>query len=198
MEHLGSVVIEHAALASRLEQVEGECLRLVDEVERLTHFVRLAYRDPLTELRNRRYFDRRLADEVALARRSKGRALSLLVLDIDDFKGINDAGGHAMGDAVLRAVALEIQDGLRSHDVCCRIGGDEFGVLLPDTTAATCRSVVARLQAHLERPANTPPQPVRISLGRATFRKADSASDLLRRADRAMYRDKRRRREGAP
>lgn len=112
-----------------------------------------AMRDGLTGLCNRRYFDETLADHAAAARRY-GRELSLVLFDLDDFKQVNDTGGHAAGDAVLKAFA----DGLRTHareaDIPCRIGGDEFAVILPETGREGAGRFAARFAGLSQHPAS--------------------------------------------
>jgi two-component system cell cycle response regulator len=111
-----------------------------------------AVRDGLTGLYNRRYFDETLADHVQTARRY-GRELSLVLLDLDRFKRVNDTLGHAAGDAVLKAFA----DGLRVHarqaDILCRIGGDEFAVILPETGRTGAGRFAARIAEIAQHPA---------------------------------------------
>src|SRR5690606_7240102 len=96
---------------------------------------RLSLTDDLTGLHNRRAFEERLADEVARARRTN-RPLSVLMVDLDDFKLVNDVHSHAAGDAVLRATAQAMLACVRDVDTCARIGGEEFIVLLPETDLA--------------------------------------------------------------
>lgn len=107
---------------------------LVREIEALSEQVRvlarLARSDPLTGLANRRGWDEQLARELARARRS-GEALSVALLDLDDFKALNDAHGHQAGDRLLLEAAAAWYGQLRDVDILCRWGGDEFAVLLP-------------------------------------------------------------------
>ncbi|MEW5874896.1 MAG: GGDEF domain-containing protein [Candidatus Zixiibacteriota bacterium] len=104
----------------------------------------LSHTDAITGIFNRRHFDVRLSEEIARARRF-GRPLSLLILDLDNFKQVNDSFGHLAGDRVLRQVATFIKKSVRSIDVFCRLGGDEFAVLMPDTGSEECDGLAARL-----------------------------------------------------
>lgn len=155
----------------------------------------LADRDPLTGFYNHRYLHERLAEEILRAQRNRA-PLSLLMIDLDDFKLVNDSLGHVFGDEVLRWVADQIRDELRGSDVAARYGGDEFAVILPETSAAGARDVGQRIVAALaERPYRAErrgPVPVGASVGVATF-PADgrSPATLIEAADAALYRVKR-------
>jgi diguanylate cyclase (GGDEF)-like protein len=109
-----------------------------------------AMRDPLTGLYNRRYFDETLANHAEAASRY-GRELGLVLFDLDRFKQINDAHGHAAGDGVLRAFAGTLQATARKADIACRIGGDEFAVILPETGMASARRFAERVGHALEK-----------------------------------------------
>lgn len=143
---------------------------------------RAAATDPLTGLPNRRSFDEQLAGALARAERS-GRPLTLLALDLDGFKGVNDRHGHAAGDRLLVEVGAAWSEALRGGDLLARSGGDEFVILLPDADDATARRVAGRLRAC------TPP-PVGVSIGVAVAGPGESAEELLRRADAELYRQK--------
>jgi diguanylate cyclase (GGDEF)-like protein len=108
----------------------------------------LALRDQLTGLHNRRFFDDQLERALARADRS-GRPVALLVIDLDGLKAINDSGGHAAGDAALRAAAEALRASVRSSDLPCRLGGDEFAVILPDASGEAALGVAERAQAAL-------------------------------------------------
>ncbi len=103
-----------------------------------------AVRDPLTGLYNRRFFDEALVRNVETARRY-GRELSLVLFDLDDFKAVNDTCGHQAGDDVLKTFAQLLQKAARKADVVCRIGGDEFAVILPETGLLSTRKFTARV-----------------------------------------------------
>jgi diguanylate cyclase (GGDEF)-like protein len=145
--------------------------------------------DGLTGLWNRRYFDQRLAAELASCQRH-GRALSLIIADIDHFKRINDTYGHPSGDAVIRVVAEVFRAVCRSEDVACRYGGEEFAVLCPDVNGAGAAVLAERLRSAIAR------TQLAIAGERVTcsFGVCDCAAEpesLISRADAALYRAKR-------
>lgn len=154
------------------------------------------YMDQLTELYNYRFFERELE---RLCRKSDqdGLPLTLLVLDLDHFKMINDSYGHLGGNEALRAVAQLIREQVREEDVICRYGGEEFTVILPGTTLETSLHIAERLRKSIEATpiflppmGNATPLPLRltVSVGAATYPlMADSPLNLMRNADRAMY-----------
>ena len=154
----------------------------------------LADRDPLTGFFNHRYLHERLGEEILRARRS-GAPLAVLMIDLDDFKLVNDTLGHIFGDEVLRWAAEQIRAALRGSDVAARYGGDEFAVILPDTPAAGAREVGERIVAALrDRPYQAEgrgPVSVGASVGIASF-PADgrTAPALIAGADAALYRVK--------
>jgi diguanylate cyclase (GGDEF)-like protein len=151
----------------------------------LPHQRATAATDPLTRLPNRRAFDQHLAAALGRADRS-GRPLALLALDLDGFKAVNDREGHAAGDRLLVRAGRSWLGALRKGDVLARSGGDEFVVLLPEADGPTARQVAGRLAART-------PAPLGVSVGIAVSRPGEGADALLRRADAALYRQKRRR-----
>jgi diguanylate cyclase (GGDEF)-like protein len=151
----------------------------------------LADLDALTGLHNRRYFHETLAREVARAHRY-GRRLALIVFDLDDFKAINDRIGHLAGDAVLAETAERVRDVVRSADVACRVGGDEFAVVLPESATPDADQLYHRLLGAVSsRPVG---QAGRLSLsaGIAELREEDNPTVFFERADEALYRAKER------
>jgi diguanylate cyclase (GGDEF)-like protein len=149
----------------------------------------LADVDGLTSLHNRRYFHETLAREAARAHRYE-RRLALVILDIDDFKETNDRLGHLGGDAVLAAVAERLLTAVRSADIACRVGGDEFAVILPEAAARDAEHLYQRIQFAIGSGAAGPAENVRISAGIAELRPEDDAISLFERADEALYRAK--------
>lgn len=184
------------------EELEEENEALRREIAELQTFRTLAYRDALTGLWNRRYFDERLAEELGRARRSGNAPFSILLIDVNDLKRINDQRGHQAGDEALAAVATFLRATLRAHDVCCRTGGDEFAVLLPGASQRDCAGIVQRLRRELAAAQGRrgtrgtlagAPLPVGLAFGAATCPdQGNTPADMVAHADEVMYRDKRR------
>lgn len=150
----------------------------------------LATHDPLTTVLNARAFASQVAQELGRNRRY-GRPLALIYLDLDDFKKVNDAHGHATGDAVLRLVADAMRSAVRQADVVGRLGGDEFGVLMPETDGTLAHAVATRLAAGIRTVFRGTPS-VTASIGVVAVSGTEAGSDeLLRKADQAMYEAKR-------
>lgn len=167
----------------------------IAERKRLEEELRLqATTDALTGLANRRYFFNRAETELARIKRGKTGAATLIMLDLDHFKRVNDTHGHAIGDLLLRQVADILRDTLRRSDLPGRIGGEEFVALLPETTIQDGIKLAERLRARME---NTPisvdgqPLSYTASFGVTLLGNADATVDVaLARADEAMYRAK--------
>lgn len=157
----------------------------------------LAHTDELTGIANRRQFLARLEKEVDRSRRY-GRPLSLVLLDLDHFKTVNDSHGHAMGDLVLQATAREMEGVSRDLDLPGRMGGEEFGLLLPETDAGGARTVADRLRLAIGRrmhePENGEPFRVTASVGVVTLEPGTewTLEQLIQRADEFLYRAKER------
>ncbi len=150
----------------------------------------LATHDPLTSVLNARAFSNQLAQELRRNRRY-GRPLALIYLDLDDFKTVNDAHGHATGDAVLRLVADAMRSAVRQADVVGRMGGDEFAVLMPETDGSVALAAATRLVNGIRTVFRGTPS-VTASIGVVSCRGTEAETDeLLRRADQAMYAAKR-------
>lgn len=156
--------------------------RYVDRVRQL------AYRDGLTGVFNRRYFESRFVDEVTRAGRYGG-GVSVLMIDIDHFKKINDKFGHMLGDDVLRSISSVFVHQLRKIDVVCRYGGEEFAVILPATQGVNAASVAEKLRRTVaSSEVHGIPFPVTVSIGVAEFPgNGESRDDIVRAADAALY-----------
>jgi len=183
---------------SSLAELARENAALRRRVVELEAFRTLAYRDPLTGLWNRRYFDERMAEELDRARRHPARRLSIMIIDVNEFKRLNDSLGHAEGDRALCWVAAFLKSHLRAHDVCCRVGGDEFAVILPEVGEDGCDTLATRLREQLAWDGTLPAFAIGLSIGTATLpTEACSGEDLMRAADRAMYHDKQRQKDSS-
>ncbi len=156
---------------------------------------KLADRDPLTGFFNHRYLHERLGEEVVRTQRAR-RPLSVLMLDVDDFKLVNDTFGHLFGDRVLTWTSELIRSTLRGSDIPARYGGDEFAIILPETDAVEARSAAERILDAFRKNAfvgeQRGPVPIGASIGVATYPSdGRTATDLIEAADRALYRVKR-------
>lgn len=145
----------------------------------------LATTDPLTGLNNRRAFDNSLQLELAIVER-RSTPLSLLVLDVDHFKKVNDTFGHEAGDKVLQGIANVLSGCARVIDSVARVGGEEFAVILPNTDAEGAQEVAERMRIAVAQ-SNWLGQPTTISIGCATLQAKEDAVGVYARADAALY-----------
>ena len=153
--------------------------------------------DPLTDLNNRRYGHKRLEEEIRLCQRHQRpqRLLSVVLLDIDNFKKVNDTYGHPGGDDVLRHVGKELRSVSRASDVVARWGGEEFLFIFPNTDLADATQIIERFRDHLGRqdvgiPSAGTVSKVFVSGGAAEFEASDTIDSLLARVDAALYKAK--------
>jgi diguanylate cyclase (GGDEF)-like protein len=153
-----------------------------------------AERDSLTGLANRRVLDERLEEELDRSRRY-GTHLALILVDIDNFKSVNDRFGHQCGDEVLRAVAPVLSGSLRELDLAGRFGGEEFALVLPGTAAVSARRIAEQIRRALAKVTVVGPGgelvSVTASFGAAEFPANASVASLIEAADRALYQAKR-------
>jgi diguanylate cyclase (GGDEF)-like protein len=176
------IVAPQVALA--LERAEWQ--------EKATLFQLMSITDPLTGLPNRRYLEERLTEEVNRSKRYE-QPLSFLMIDIDDFKIYNDLNGHQAGDLALQMTAQGLKGTLRSADVASRYGGEEFSVLLPQTSLQEAGVIAERMRERIEQTAfphakSQPLRAVTISIGVSTFSASvDTAEQIIWAADRALY-----------
>lgn len=204
-------VIVMSAYQDTQHRIEGFALGADDFVPKPLDFTELSWRirrhlyragrqqaalrasvsDQLTGILNRRGIDNFFVRSTAGGR----GAFSILLADVDRFKGINDRFGHAAGDSALRAVASVLQENVRATDGLGRIGGDEFLIVLPGADARAADELVKRLRAQLPLQVTlrgAVAVPVTFSVGIASTARRESLEELIARADRAMYEDKRR------
>ncbi|WP_244628411.1 GGDEF domain-containing protein [Tardiphaga robiniae] len=190
-----STIYSQEELMARLAEAMAGTQSALQEVQRSNQMLeRLAATDPLTGAGNRRQFIERIGTEIARAKRS-GAPLSLLSLDLDHFKEVNDSRGHIVGDEVLCEFVRKCLEAIRPYDSVARVGGEEFMVLLPGATLDAACAVGDRLRLAIERNAfevgSRPSIDVTISIGVSEFgRDGDTLDAFLRVADQRLYRAK--------
>jgi diguanylate cyclase (GGDEF)-like protein len=156
----------------------------------------LSLHDPLTGLLNHRAFVDKVATENRRLQRHPG-SLTLVYIDLDEFKRVNDAHGHAGGDALLQSAAQMMTKTVRSTDFVARLGGDEFAMLLPDTNSEAAKSVLSKVQDKLLQHFQEQKYPVTFSIGAVTFTQMHhNPSEMIYMADEAMYAVKQRGKNG--
>jgi diguanylate cyclase (GGDEF)-like protein len=173
----------------RVEELATSAGPAVENARRFREARQMADLDALTNLHNRRYFHETLARECSRAHRYD-RHLALVIFDIDDFKAINDQIGHLAGDAVLAGVAERVQSVVRAADIACRVGGDEFAVVLPESTTADAEQLYRRVQFAVGSRPVGPFERLHLSAGIAELRPDDDGKSFFERADEALYRAK--------
>ena len=178
-----------AELAS-LEELAGNSGRAIENARRFKKLRELAVLDSLTGLYNRNHFYETLAREVKRAHRYD-RSLALIVFDLDDFKAVNDRIGHLGGDAVLVDIAERLRSVVRGADIPCRVGGDEFAVILPESGVVDAEQLYQRLQVALEGRPIGRAERLRLSAGIAALQPDDDSVSLFQRGDAALFRAKR-------
>jgi diguanylate cyclase (GGDEF)-like protein len=171
-----------------LEELASRAGPAIENARRFQEARQLADLDALTGLHNYRYFHETLAREVARAHRYD-RRLALVVFDLDDFKSVNDRIGHLAGDTVLAEAAARVRSVVRGADIACRVGGDEFAVILPESTRDDAESLYRRLEAAMNGWRSAGEQ-LRLSAGIAEMQEGDDATAFFKRADEALYRAK--------
>ncbi|MGC9309276.1 MAG: GGDEF domain-containing protein [Candidatus Nanoarchaeia archaeon] len=149
----------------------------------------LATKDEKTGIYNHRFFDNLFSIEIEKAKRGK-QELSIIIIDIDFFKKFNDTYGHLVGDRILKELAQQLQSGLRKYDLLARFGGEEFFILLPETSKEKARKVASRLRRDLHKNKQLKKYNVTISLGVTSYKERDSKKRMIKRADKALYKAK--------
>lgn len=174
---------------ARLELLAAAAAPAIRNAQRFREAREMSDVDALTGLYNRRFFHETLGRECARAQRYE-RRLALVVLDVDDFEETNDRVGHAAGNTVLAAVAERLRRAVRRADVACRVGGDDFAVILPEAGTRDAEQLYRRIQFAVGSGSAGPAERVRISAGIAELSPEDDAVSLFRRAGDALSRAK--------
>jgi diguanylate cyclase (GGDEF)-like protein len=177
-------------MLSKLRNQLADQINSLAKVESLASEVyKLAALDQLTGLYNRRSGEQRLSQEMSRAQRH-GRPLTVLLMDLDGLKQVNDKHGHAAGDTLLKGFADRLQRAIRGSDLAVRLGGDEFMALLPECRAEEVRHVLARIEG-LEFEFNDEKISLHFSRGWTDYKAGETPQELLNRADQELYADKR-------
>jgi diguanylate cyclase (GGDEF)-like protein len=174
-----------------LESVADICAAAIQNASHFDRMKQLAYVDGLTGIHNRRYFEMRVVEELDRAGRFQGR-MSIIMIDIDNFKRLNDEFGHLLGDEVLRSVSTLMKQQLRKVDVVCRYGGEEFAIVVPETSGENALRVAEKLRRQVENH-HFPgvPRKVTISSGVADYPTHGITRDeVVAAADAALYQAK--------
>lgn len=177
----------------QLEDLIGSLLFPVRNALLYRRAVQASLKDPLTGVGNRVALEQSLARETELTRRH-GQPMSIVMLDMDHFKNLNDSYGHQAGDAALKATALLLKEQLRNVDMVFRFGGEEFILVLSNTSTEAAAVVAERIRAAIQNlRLLVGDKQVRLSasLGYGTYKQCESQEDLLRRVDQALYQAKR-------
>ena len=152
-------------------------------------------KDPLTQIDNRRGFDKALAENITHAQ-ADGTSLCLIIADIDFFKKVNDTYGHLVGDNVIRMVAATLKNSIKGKDLAARIGGEEFAILLPDTPVDGAMKLANDIRLAFEgldlkkKSTGESLGKITLSFGVATYREGEAVDDFINRADEALYQSK--------
>jgi diguanylate cyclase (GGDEF)-like protein len=197
-ETLGVLAVESAqanafspADAQPLESVADICAAAIQNARYFEKVRQMAFLDGLTGIFNRRYFESRIAEEIERAQRYQNE-LSIIMIDVDNFKKLNDEFGHLLGDETLRQVSTIFSQNLRKVDIACRYGGEEFVILAPQTSGEHAHGVAEKLRKVVEGWSFPGvPRPVTVTAGVASYPANGSTRDeLVKAADDALYRAK--------
>ncbi|MFJ7665690.1 sensor domain-containing diguanylate cyclase [Lysinibacillus sp. NPDC097195] len=185
-KQLEAAYLEKDQALVKLEQIH---LEIEQKQQELLHInatlVELAATDKLTGLKNRRFFQEKLDEQLVLFNKT-AKPFSLLILDIDHFKKVNDTFGHQVGDEVLAQLAQLLSDQTRQADIVARYGGEEFVVILPETGVHDSLIIAEQLRQAVEH-AQWPTGSITISIGIATVTDKDNDVTILKKADEALY-----------
>ena len=182
-------------LMLRINRVIRERSLINERDKMIERLKKLSIRDPLTELYNSRHFFAQLEDEIHRSERYL-HPLSLIFIDIDNFKAINDTYGHMVGDQALLLIAKKMQTSLRSQDTAYRFAGDEFTIILPETTSDNAKFVADRIRSEMEKESlvilEQEIAKITLSLGIAEYQRNEKKEQFVHRADVTMYEAKKR------
>src|SRR5271168_1909623 len=183
------VVYQRNLISKLRSELTGQMNSLAKVESLASEVYKLAALDQLTGIYNRRSGEQRLAQEISRAERH-GRPLTILLMDIDALKQVNDRHGHAAGDTVLKGFADRLQRAIRGSDLAVRLGGDEFMALLPECRSEEVRHVLGRLEG-LEFEFDNEKLRLQYSRGWTDYAAGETPQELLKRADQALYENKR-------
>lgn len=182
-------------LMLRINRVIRERSLINDRDKMIERLKKQSIRDPLTELYNSRHFYARLEDEIQRSERYV-HPLSLIFIDIDSFKAVNDTYGHMIGDQALLLIARKMKTSLRSQDTAYRFAGDEFTIILPETTADNAKFVADRIKAEMAKESlvihDKEITKITLSIGIAEYQRNEKKEQFVHRADVTMYEAKKR------
>ncbi|MDF1883264.1 diguanylate cyclase [Sulfurimonas sp. SAG-AH-194-C21] len=173
--------------ASPLKHQGSQKLVILSDITNENKLLTLSLTDELTQIGNRRYFNQKLESEISRSKRHKTE-FSLVVFDIDFFKKVNDTYGHDTGDDVLRVYSEFISEQLRVEDVLCRIGGEEFAIILADTNEASAEILAEKLRLNIQNYKKV--VPITMSFGLAEYKLNESGEEFYKRVDTALYKAK--------
>jgi diguanylate cyclase (GGDEF)-like protein len=189
------LIYQQSQISKLRNQVSAQVDSLAKVESLASEVYKLAALDQLTGLYNRRSGEQRLAEEMSRAQRH-GRALTILLMDLDGLKAVNDKHGHAAGDTVIKSFADRLQRAIRGSDLAVRLGGDEFMAILPECRCEEVNRVLGRIEG-LDFEFDDQKVRLRFSSGWTDFRPMDSMQEFLKRADVALYEDKRAAKRGS-
>ena len=182
-------------LMLRINRVIRERSLINERDKMIERLKKLSIRDPLTELYNSRHFYAQLEDEIQRSERYL-HPLSLIFIDIDNFKTINDTYGHMVGDQALLLIAKKMQTSLRSQDTAYRFAGDEFTIILPETTSDNAKFVADRIRSEMEKESlvilEQEITKITLSIGIAEYQRNEKKEQFVHRADVTMYEAKKK------
>ncbi|MCU7931248.1 MAG: GGDEF domain-containing protein [Candidatus Thiodiazotropha sp. (ex Codakia rugifera)] len=200
MKAVSSILAETHSLVMDTSKFEAQLISSTEEMEKLKEELdyarQEARRDPLTGILNRRGFDQSLETMIAEAEEQHLATFSLMLMDIDLFKEINDTHGHLLGDKLLQGVANLLTHHTKGKDACARFGGDEFAILLPETGVDNAKNLAESLRIIIQKIVLKRPNQgaviggITVSVGVSAYRLGESSEDFIQRCDKALYRSK--------